>query len=81
MTDVAIKIVLTEELIAISEGQCGFCRIGVTHKHNKCCDKVEYQKYYQPMIHCQCGSMYDVRFDQCPICEKGEKYNEEGYII
>ena len=67
--DYAININIVEELLAISRGECGHCRVGATHKHNKCCEKTEYKENYQDMVHCEkCNTMYPAQLKKCPMC-------------
>lgn len=68
MKNIAISINIEKELLAIDEGQCGSCRLGLTHKPNKPCYNLKFQKKYKKMQYCnKCNHLY-YRFDKCPVC-------------
>ena len=64
----ATKINIADEMDAIGEGQCGHCRLGLTHTHNADCSKKEFQTHYKPMIRCTCGCMHSIKLKKCPDC-------------
>jgi hypothetical protein len=69
------RIDIEKELKAMSEGQCGCCRIGSTHYFNESCSKTPLRRRWV-MLNCEkCGHTYSsVLFTECPICNlrKGE---------
>ena len=71
----AIRIDIDTELEAMSQGQCGACRTGGTHKRTEDCSKPEFKEHYAQMVYCViCEHLYNRAWNKtCPICEKGEK--------
>lgn len=65
----AIRIDIEQELAAISNGECGACRVGGTHKKSIECYN---PGTYKAMVHCvMCGHMFCVDyFVTCPVCDK-----------
>lgn len=64
----AIKINIKTELEAIEAGQCGSCRLGLTHQPDKAC--YDHQEHYADMTHCSiCNHLYAIKqFTTCPVC-------------
>ena len=70
MKNIAMRIDIETELNAINSGQCGSCRLGLTHQPSEPCYK--YQDNYAKMNHCpKCNHLYSsIIFSHCPICIK-----------
>lgn len=70
---IAIRIDIETELKAIHAGQCGGCRVGITHPISIACYK--YRENYAKMAHCgKCNYMYSIdNFETCPVCKKEGK--------
>lgn len=68
----AIKIDIETELEAIGAGQCGSCRIGLTHTPTESCYR--FRENYAKMNYCnKCNHLSDANiFDYCPVCMNGK---------
>ena len=67
----AIKIDIETELNAINSGQCGSCRLGLTHQPTESCYK--FRENYAPMNYCsRCNHLSSIKFEYCPICYNGK---------
>lgn len=68
MKEIAIKIDIEMELAAINAGQCGSCRLGLTHQPTKAC--YNYKEHYAKMTYCPiCNHLYATKqFNKCPVC-------------
>lgn len=70
----AIRIDIETELKAIEAGECGGCRVGITHKATDRCAGTPLRERWKMQDCDRCGESYaGVNFSGCPICHDPDK--------